>query len=103
MKVPDGYRVVERSVYAGEQFYHHLTGKWATWGLNTPSTHQYDVLERIPSKRKLLVIVWEIVEHPANTLTQMSPALAEAWVTPAYAEGVVKAGYVARIIDAPDV
>jgi hypothetical protein len=73
------------------------------WGLSKCAISFQRVLERIPPKRKLLVIVWEIVEHPANTLTQMSPALAEAWVTPAYAEGVVKAGYVARIIDAPDV
>jgi hypothetical protein len=102
MKVPDGYRVVERIVQPGEHYVDHY-GAAHVWGLSAPSQFEKRVLERIPPKRKLLVIVWEIVEHPANTLTQISPALAEAWVTPAYAEGVVKAGYVARIIDAPDV
>jgi hypothetical protein len=102
MKVPDGYRVVERIVQPGEHYFDHY-GATHVWGLSAPSQFEKRVLERIPPKRKLLVIAWEIVEHPANTLTQISPALAEAWVTPAYAEGVVKAGYVARIIDAPDV
>lgn len=51
-------------------------------------------------KRKFLVMTWEIVEAPQDAKTQMTPALAQAWVTPTYAQGVIEAGYNAKIVEA---
>lgn len=52
-------------------------------------------------KKQLLVMVYEIVDDPKG-ITQIHPELAKAWVTGTYAQGVIAAGYTAKIIDAPE-